>query len=385
MDVGPDPRTGAGEVFSPLRCASRSKHGVLLALAILLAGLGCGPDPSSEGDRAPLLSSEGSARDSAGVLIVETAMDAATGPVRWEVSSAPTLELGSEDIPSQVFFGVRGLRALPDGGILVVDAGSREIRFFDASGNLTKRTGQRGRGPGEFDDPHLVQSLQNDSLLLWDGGLKRFQLLSGHGEYVGTINLSRPWPTGRNPPLGAVDSLLRVRRPEMITPWMPQNLGPVERWLQYVWLDPSNGTEVPVVSFTTRLSYRLPSGDGRGGSWRIPLRVAPSATVTRSSALVSDGENPEIREYDVDGELRRIFRVPGFRRPVTHEVEEGVIRYLMTRNRRSREDAQWLFNELPTPDTLPAFRSLQVDEAGWIWAEVFHWDMTRQSGDWTSG
>ena len=47
-----------------------------------------------------------------------------------------------------------------------------------------------------------------------------------------------------------------------------------------------------------------------------------------------------------------------------------------------REDAQWLFNELPTPDTLPAFRSLQVDEAGWIWAEVFHWDMTRQSGDW---
>jgi hypothetical protein len=382
MDEGSNPRTGAGEVFPSVYCAARSKRGGLLALAILLAGLGCGPDSSSEGDQASLLSSEGWARDSAGILIVETAIDVAAGPVRWEVSSAPTLELGSEEIPSEVFFGVRGLRALPDGGILVVDAGSREVRFFDASGNLRKQIGRRGRGPGEFDDPHLVQSLQNDSLLLWDGGLSRFQLLSGHGEYVGTINLSRPWPTGRNPPLGAVDSLLLVRRPEMITPWMPQNLGPVERWLQYVWLDPSNGTEVPVVSFTTRLSNRLPHRDGRGGVGRIPLRVAPSATVTRSSALVSDGENPEIREYAMDGELRRIIRVPGFRRPVTHEVEEGVIRYLMTRNRWSREDAQWWFNEMPTPDTLPAFRSLQVDEAGWIWAEVFHWDMTRQSGDW---
>ena len=68
--------------------------------------------------------------------------------------------------------------------------------------------------------------------------------------------------------------------------------------------------------------------------------------------------------------------------PLPMRWRRGSIRYLMTRNRRSREDAQWLFNELPTPDTLPAFRSLQVDEAGWIWAEVFHWDMTRQSGDW---
>jgi len=259
----PDPRTGVGEVFPRVRCASRSKHGGSLVLTILLAGLGCGADPSSEGDRAPLPSSEGWARDSAGILIVETASDVATGPVRWEFSSAPTLELGSEEIPSEVFFGVRGLRALPDGGVLVVDAGSREIRFFDASGNLTKRTGQRGRGPGEFDDPHLVQSLEDDSLLLWDGGLSRFQLLSGHGEHVGTINLSRPWPTGRNPPLGAVDSLLLVRRPQMVTPGMYPDLGPVERWLQYVWLDPSNGTEVPVVSFTTRLSYVLPRRGGR--------------------------------------------------------------------------------------------------------------------------
>jgi hypothetical protein len=47
-----DPRTGAGEVFPRVRCASRSKRGRLLALAILLAGPGCRADPSSEGDHA---------------------------------------------------------------------------------------------------------------------------------------------------------------------------------------------------------------------------------------------------------------------------------------------------------------------------------------------
>ncbi len=83
--------------------------------------------------------------------------------------------------------------------------------------------------------------------------------------------------------VGAVDSLFRVRKPRMGTPGMYLNPGPVERWLQYVWLDPTNGTEVPVVSFTTRLSYVLPRRGGRGGLARIPPRAAPSATVTRET------------------------------------------------------------------------------------------------------
>ena len=40
----------------------------------------------------------------------------------------------------------------------------------------------------------------------------------------------------------------------MVTAGMYLNPGPVERWLQYVWLDFPNGSGVLVVSVTTRLS-----------------------------------------------------------------------------------------------------------------------------------
>ena len=29
---------------------------------------------------------------------------------------------------------------------------------------------------------------------------------------------------------------------------------------------------------------------------------------------------------------------------------------------------------MPIPVTLPAFQSLQIDEVGWLWAEVYEWD-----------
>lgn len=67
----------------------------------------------------------------------------------WEVDSLPDLVIGGGD-SAELFHRVRGITGLPVGGVLVVDAGSAELRFFDSQDELLDRTGGRGEGPGEF-------------------------------------------------------------------------------------------------------------------------------------------------------------------------------------------------------------------------------------------
>lgn len=350
----------------------------LLPVLVPLGSHGCS---GSGGDDQPLPVHEGPVRDSAGILITETADTLATASLQWVIDSIPTLVLGDEDREEEVFFGIRGLRSLPGGGVLVLDGSSRELRFFDSTGHLYYRTGRKGEGPGEFDSPHLVRTLRSDSLLFWDGRLQRFQVFTEAGEFVRTINLRSRWPAGWNPPRGSVGSLQLVQY-RIVTREMYPDAGPVVDDIRVLWSDLSDGMSVPIVSFQPVISYVLDVRGRPGGSIRIPFTLAPFATVSASAALVCDGVSPEIREYDVDGNLRRIFRVPGFERPVDREVEQGMVEYWMGRNGWSRGDAEWTLDAIPNPTTLPPFQSLQVDEVGWIWAELYHWDRTRPSGEW---
>ena len=365
------------------RSWSRAGRLGLLVFPALLTSYGCWPQPPSGGEEDALPDQEASVQDSAGILIVETPEEIATAPLGWKIDSVPLLALGSEENESEVFFGVRGLRALPGGGVLVLDGGSRELRFFDSLGQLTHRVGRKGEGPGEFDRPYLVQTANSDSLLVWDGALKRFQVFTGSGEYARMIRLNQRWPMGGNPPMGAIDSLTLLRVSE--SPFDPQRRpGPVEETTRVFWYHPSTGVEVPITAIKALDGVMLVRpGYREAGFYGIPFTTRPTATVNQSSALFIDGVSPEIREYGVDGFLRRIFRVPGFRRPVNRAIEEENITYSLTRiARTTRAELERLFDELPSPDTLPAFQSLQVDEVGWTWAEVYHWDRTIQSGRW---
>jgi hypothetical protein len=91
-------------------------------------------------------------RDSAGVQIVEYGRDVWDIGSGWTVGSEPMLSLGAADsAPEYEFAGIEGALRLPDGRIVVADAGSREIRFYGADGGFLGATGRRGEAPGEFE------------------------------------------------------------------------------------------------------------------------------------------------------------------------------------------------------------------------------------------
>jgi hypothetical protein len=151
--------------------------------------------------------------------------------------------------------------------------------------------------------------------------------------------------------------------------------GPVGHPWDYSWLDLPTGIQDTIASFVVTREYVT---QRRGGlaplSSSIPFASRPSAAVSGSGAFIAEGDAPEIREYDIHGNLRRILRVGGFRRPVTRSMVEARINQLASSTNYGRSYWEQRYSEIPIPDTLPAFSSLKADELGWIWAEVFEWD-----------
>ena len=363
-------RTGWLSLLPLIRPVGCSKLlGVLATLLLGACDVGGAPDsPPSPGFRQI---------DSAGVLVSITPGSEAQAKVGWRVDSIADLVLGARDSPSEGFYRIQGLRGTPDGGVVVVDGSSRELRFFDAGGRLERRVGRRGEGPGEFGDPVLVSTAGQDSLVVWDVALLRFQVFSMDGQESRTIRLTTRWPAGARPPVGAVGMRMLVESSDL-SHLLSRRAGPREVTVQYLWVDPTGEIESEITSISVVRLYHS-SGGGRwsSGLSGIPFTVGPSASVTEGGAFIADGVSAEIRGYDLQGSLRRVFRVDAERRPVTSDLIEAEVAERAAATNASRDFLEWLFSQMPIPDTLPAFQALQLDELGWLWAEVYDFDPRR--------
>ena len=84
--------------------------------------------------------------DSAGVLVATTSGTQARTSIGWIVDIVPEYQVGKmEGEEPYLFTGIRGVRQLSDGRVLVLDEGTCEFRFFGAAGAYRrKRRGPRG-------------------------------------------------------------------------------------------------------------------------------------------------------------------------------------------------------------------------------------------------
>jgi hypothetical protein len=117
--------------------------GLVAGSCVALSSTGC---DAGEGGQGLV-----TVRDSAGVRIVEhaTALDAA--PVFADVGEVE-LSIGVlEGAPEYVFGQIRGVRGLPDGGVVVVEFQDRTMRVYGPDGRHRFSMGGEGGGPGEFD------------------------------------------------------------------------------------------------------------------------------------------------------------------------------------------------------------------------------------------
>lgn len=331
----------------------------LLTLAALAALAACGDDDM---DRQPPEAVDFGAWDSAGVRIVESSGEALGTVLPWVVDTVPNLELGEVegDGPLQ-FQNISGIVQLPDGGLVVLDEGSRELGWFEASGEPGRTTGGAGRGPGEFLEPLLVPRFQTDSLLIFDRGRRAFTwvAIDGSGERA----LGPGGPLLTRMPRASAGTRAVFRSASSGSGSCREN----------------EGCEVPVllrwVDVTGTLADTLAVHPGRMITYTEsgppvlltgPLDQRGVAAVGPDGPVVEGDPRFELRQFDADGRLLAIFRVDAHA-PMAPQDALGL--YLQRFSERG--EMRRIFELMGLPEVVPAFQALRVDRLGWYWAELF--------------
>ena len=314
------------------------------------------------------------ARDSAGITIIENVATPAVPEVTGELQ----LSIGVEEGPLEYqFYRVTGLARLTDGRIVVGEAESGRLRWFDAEGQLLLQAGGRGSGPGEFRYISAVVPMPNDTVAVWGGLLDPVSIFDSMGVFVRQEPLDRgriadlvgpgriteglsPLPDGsfvlqvletrEGPaPIG------QVYRPPLEYHRVSRDYATVDTLGQYggfpqVFVDVGRAQPTPAV-----LDFPVHARLSAGGT---PLQI-----------YAGDGDRFEVHTFDSNGSLNHIIRLDSESRPVgAEDLEMARGQTLEWAEREGREaEMERIFAALPKPTEFPAYDALQASSEGGIW------------------
>lgn len=351
-----------GDRHSPTPIPTRPSPSVaavsarLVALALGLASAACGGGES----RAAVTE-----RDSAGVRIVESARARIDRPSGWTVAAKPDLVIGAARGDStDLLSSVSGAAQLDDGRILVVDGGTRQVRFYDGEGHLLRAVGGEGDGPGEYRSPRLVAVTSGDTIVMSDLRSGRFTILDGHGLYVRSAT----------PATFVGDPIGRLSGGRFVTSLGSAGAGPstpegeIPDTVTFMAVDARAGV-LDTIAVTPGPSTYVWRRGPAVGFVRVPLTTDPSGAVAGDLVYMAPTRSPEIRTYRADGRLVRIARVRGGLPRVTRSEFEAVVRQrLADAPAREADLLRSTYRRMSPPPALALFDRLLVDRLGDVWA-----------------
>lgn len=367
----------------------RTTNIVATSLATLVSTVainGCGA-----GERAP---SAALVRDSAGVTIVENGGSGEWGgDEAWRLSAEPVVDIGvfEGEAAYQLYQAMDAVR-LSDGRIVIANAGTHELRFYDATGTHLRSIGREGGGPGEFQALRSVELLAGDTIVAWDWRAKRLSIFTPSGEFVRSVSPTAGME-GFGPQMhGVFADGSFVARPLFKPAAMFEQGGGRQRgtvgFPRYGYEDGALLDTIAVVPGTER--YVQTAGDGISIR-TIPFAREPHFTVRGDRAYVGVSDRYEIGVYDARGGLLRLVRravdpVAVTDADVERFTEEYVERSLAARQSDdpgARREAAEEVAAMPVPETFPAFDEIVVDVDGDLW--VREYDRPAADGPWRWG
>jgi len=333
----------------------------LLQVFLSMVGCGFGREGGAPGFEA---------RDSSGVQIIRSWPGDDGEESGWRIPEDPVLQIGMREGDSgYVFEWVTDAVRMSGGKMAVVDRRAREIRVFDGDGILLETFGGSGSGPREFQAAPVLASREPDTLVVWDGGAARLslydpegRLLSQRSHLSAASGISRArgveaWQVG---PDGSV--LWAGRAPSTSR----SGINPAERSVALIDGSTGKTTDFGVYPMGQRLMLDVGVSFA---DWFAPSSVATLGPRPLSVAI-SSPDRWEIRFFDPAGDLRTILRSPIPRVPVTREVQAERRQYLADWAllfRLPRDRGEWVDDQFPVPDSLPAIASLRWDRSGNLW------------------
>ena len=305
-------------------------------------------------------------RDSAGVRIVESARQEWKEGDQWTVSSTPLLEIGvtEGELPYELS-RVTGATRLSDGGIVIGNGHTNELRFFDAGGAHVRTVGRSGGGPGEYEYMRKLMSCGPDSIAAFD---LHWQLKV----YDRSGKLSRE---------------TRLHQPGSERTPYALSCGPSGHFVITGWGAETRESRIGFYQATSPVYLLDRRGEGMAelgefvsserigserGSRPHPLGRSTVLALSSDEIFVATGETPEVRTYGFDGAPRRILRAPSRDLRIT---DEDLDRFRQAQMEpvpdHLRPAAERELLEMPMPERFPATSELLLDADGNLWMRHF--------------
>lgn len=337
------------------------------------------PFLSSAGCRGETPRQSAQVRDSAGIQIVENTDYLWPDGQGWRLSDEPLLDIGVLDGESiYQLHRVIGSQRLSDGRIAVANAGSFELRLYDASGTHLFSTGREGGGPGEFGSMMTLALMTGDSLLVFDwrnqrvtvfdpaGALARSAQLRFLGEIGGFPMIVAPFDDG--------SFLVGVRT---FFDSGERRTGLSRDMIVYVHCD-SEGSLTDTLAVLPGGEMNTVIDDNGTMLGDRPFGRYPRHAVYGGAFYYGSSDRYEIHYYSEDGLLRRLVRQALPNLVVTDADIEGYTRETLGNapDERQRQVIERLLANDPFPQSFPAYRDLMVDGDGNLWVMVY-----RRPGD----
>jgi hypothetical protein len=338
--------------------ATRRSH--VVAIALVLTAGGCGGDGALDG--AGYVE-----RDSAGITIVEST-EPAWGPGRgWRISLEPRLSIGTTEGPEeyQLFRAQTALR-MSDGRILVANAGTYELRFYDARGRFIATTGRQGEGPGEFRSMSATWRTEADSVVVYDWRLGRFSVFDAGGVFARSFRLAGAAGEFALPNALFGDGTVLASVDDQDQGEYTQ-LGVVRGRARYNRYDRDGRLIDTLVTLPGAELYKGTHPDGSGYTTSADHAVRPFAAAAQSAWFYGSADALEFQARRMDGTLLRLARLDRTRRAMPVEVRAARDAWLREASPQTRD----FWGRVPLPDSLPTHGRLVIDRTGNLWAQGY--------------
>ncbi len=316
-------------------------------------------------------------RDSAGITIVENAGGIWEDGERWLASTEHTVNIGVIDGPAEYqLYRVTDILCLTDGRIVV--AASNELRFYNANGEYLSTSGREGEGPGEFQRLGWVSKWHGDSLVAFDWGQSRVSLLDDHGEFGRSFRIEPEGDFFFVMGEGAfADGTILVKAPHNFRGGIEDGPNRNDEELQTY---SNTGEFVQSVGDYPGPDQFIQSGrDGENAFIMMmspPFGRRPPLAVYRGHFFTGAQDSYEIERHAQDGALEMLIRRNVEPRSVTDaDVAAYIERELADMDDESaRQSRRSSYDDMPTPETMPAYGTFVVDDLGNLWVQDYEPD-----------
>lgn len=284
--------------------------------------------------------------------------------------------------PYMLYGAVTSVR-LSDGGIVVANIGTQEVRMFDESGTHLVTWGGSGEGPGEFRSLSRVASWPGDSIIAWYSSGLTLSVFDSHGNHGRSFALQsgqdtiwlRPRPIAARGD-GTVLSIMDRENADTAEVEIWDGAGVLAGSLGWhpsrpviVEMNERGYQELRGIAYSRRLVT---------GLWGDLILASPTSSY-------------EIRAFREDGTLARIIRREHvLRAPADADLEPwieeqvGMVASSPGLPEGFLDQMRQSLQSTTLAETFPAFSTILADAAGNLWVREYDFPREERPGPlWT--